>query len=206
MRPQLVQGGTIAALVRFLAQRGSNGGGAAPLGAEHERTAVDSATSTLANLLLLPDGVAGLQQAGGVLVLLPLLRAGVPAAARAVGNLAKVAPSAGLPALPTLFALLAKPKAATPHAVILDLGCLWAVTNLYLGQPEALAAPTILAPLAAAAVAMASSANAEVQRAAIGLQRKMTLRRDATAALLAAGAKPAVRAMLAAQRAADAQR
>ena len=169
MRPQLVQGGTIAALVRFLAQRASNGDGAAPLGAEHERTAVDSATSTLANLLLLPDGVAGLQQAGGVLeVLLPLLRAGVPAAARAVGNLAKVAPSAGLPALPTLFALLAKPKAATPPVVILD--CLWAVTHLYLVRPEALAAPTTLAPLAAAAVAVASSANAEVvQRAATDL-------------------------------------
>jgi hypothetical protein len=205
VRPQLVQGGTIAALVRFLAQRGSNGDGAAPLGAEHERTAVDSATSTLADLLLVPDGVAGLQQAGGVLVLLPLLRAGVAAAARAVGNLAIRAPSASLPALPTLFALLAKPKAATPPVVILD--CLWAVTHLYLVQPEALAAPTTLAPLAAAAVAVASSANAEVvQRAATDLLGKMTLRRDARAALLAAGAMPAVRAMLAAQRAADAQR
>ena len=107
--------------------------------------------------------------------------------------------------LPALLALLAKPKAASPPAVLLD--CLWAVTNLYLGQPEALAAPTTLAPLAAAAVAVASSANAEVvQRAATDLLGKMTLRRDARAALLAAGAMPAVRAMLAAQRAADAQR
>jgi hypothetical protein len=106
--------------------------------------------------------------------------------------------------LPALLALLAKPKAASPPAVLLD--CLWAVTNLYLGQPEALAAPTILTPLAAAAVAMVSSANAEVQRAAIGLQRAMALRRDARAALRAAGAAPAVRALLAAQRAADAQR
>jgi hypothetical protein len=106
--------------------------------------------------------------------------------------------------LPALLALLAKPKAASPPAVLLD--CLWAVTNLYLGQPEALAAPTILTPLAAAAVAMVSSANAEVQRAAIGLQRAMAIRRDARAALRAAGAAPAVRALLAAQRAADAQR
>ena len=37
---------------------------------------VDAATSTLANLLLAPGGEAGLQQAGGVPALLPLLRAG----------------------------------------------------------------------------------------------------------------------------------
>ena len=122
--------------------------------------------------------------------LLPLLRAGgrpemLAAAARAVGNLARDPPSAGLLAevLPALLALLAKPKPTTPPAVLLD--CLWGVTNLYLGQPEAFAAPTTLAPLAAAAVAMASNANAEVQRAAAGLQRAMALRRDARAALQA---------------------
>jgi len=102
-----------------------------------------------------------------------------------VGNLARDPPSAGLLAevLPALLALLAKPKPTTPPAVLLD--CLWGVTNLYLGQPEAFAAPTTLAPLAAAAVAMASNANAEVQRAAAALQRAMALRRDARAALQA---------------------
>ena len=144
VRPRLVGANAVETLLGFLRHRaasqqqqaaspyqGSVGGRAPPAGSQSAAEIDGAAGTTLALLMLAPEGPARLMGAGGPTVLLSLLRtprAPLQAAiARALGNLAHdgFPPESLLECLAPLVAMAQKPK----PEVALDV--YWAVSNLH---------------------------------------------------------------------------
>mmetsp|Transcript_73043 Transcript_73043/g.121940 ORF Transcript_73043/g.121940 Transcript_73043/m.121940 type:complete len:1878 (+) Transcript_73043:80-5713(+) len=186
VRPRLVEGGTIAPLVRFLVQRSSS-----TVASDAEMR--DSAASTLANLVLTSEGPSQLAQAGGMPVLLTLLRSGradlVAPVSRTVGYLARDSLSCAIAesALPVLLPLLGKAKAAALPDLLFSVG------NIFCLQRDAFAGGTLV-QLASGLVQSVNEAHGDdVCQAVLALASQVAVRADGRHALRNAGLEAALR-------------
>jgi len=181
VRSRLAQGGAVASLIHFLTSR--SGGGVSS-----DSEILDSAASTLANLMLTSAGYAKLNEAGGVPVLVDLLRSGraelCSPLSRALGNLARgvVAPALVDSALPAMLQLVVK---TTP--AVADI--LWFLTNLFSLRRDAFSA----ACLQQLAAGLVLAVGTEARHAAVALAAQMALHEDGRHALCTAGMDESLR-------------
>ena len=196
VRPRLVDGGAVGALLRFLSSHVAGDSGQltpAAAAASGEAEVLDAAASTLAALVLTPAGAAALDAAGGAAALLPLRRVPRPELqaplCRALGNLAHDGAAAALAptALAALLAVAAKPKLAAAVAV----DALWALGNLHSLCRDAFAEGAAVELAAFALRAVAGGGDGRLL--AVAILRDLALRADGRKVLAAAGADAALR-------------